>query len=314
MNPITPMTLQQEQKRKNTIALLIATTGIAIAIISYSVVPEEEQEAPPAAAAEAPPNGETTKAAAAETALSTDPFLRKTEGKSETSEEAPSADELAKLPAWQAAFSKLSLADRQAFAIAFTKAKEAYSKQHWIACLALLNDCTLIFDGSPNVWNLRACALLENDTPDEAESHIKRALELNPYDSVARMCQSELLMLRRDYQGSIALLQQLRDDHEADENRSLYDTFTFHQLLCHLMLRQEMEARALVADYTPLTDSPLYYYSQAAFLIYQGDNEKALEPLQSATTVYGNERATSSYRKWLNKCGLSEKYARGKRN
>ncbi len=224
-----------------------------------------------------------------------------------------SEEELAKLPPWQAGFNRLSKQDRLSYATAFTKAKAAYNVEQWATCLALLNDCELIYNESPNTWNLRACALLGTGALDEAEPHIQRSLALNANDSVALMCQSELLMLRKDYKGSIEVLQKLRRLHHPSTQRALHDAFSFHQLLCHLMLRQEMEARALVADQTPLCDTPLYYFAEAAFRVYNGDSAGAMEPLRSAVNIFGNGGTTSSYRKWMNKCGLADKYVRNKR-
>ncbi len=224
-----------------------------------------------------------------------------------------SEEELAKLPPWQAGFNRLSKQDRLSYATAFTKAKAAYNVEQWATCLALLNDCELIYNESPNTWNLRACALLGSGALDEAEPHIQRSLALNANDSVALMCQSELLMLRKNYKGSIEVLQKLRRLHHPSTQRALHDAFSFHQLLCHLMLRQEMEARALVADQTPLCDTPLYYFAEAAFRVYNGDSAGAMEPLRSAVNIFGNGGTTSSYRKWMNKCGLADKYVRNRR-
>ncbi len=223
-------------------------------------------------------------------------------------------EELARLPAWQAAFVRLEPQQRVEFAATFTRAKAAYNAEQWTGCLALLDKCEAIFADSPNVSNLRACALLSINELEQAEPCINRSLQLNPNDSVALMCLAELHMLKQDFRRSIDALQRLRNLHQAEGDRALYDAFTFHQLLCHLMLRQEMEARALVAGLSPICDSPLYYYSEAAFCVYRGDGTAALTPLRSASNIFGNGGTTSSYRKWMSKCGLADKYVRNKRH
>ncbi len=313
MNPRIPLSPQQQLKRRKNILFGLTCTGAALFILGYlfwpSLMPKDEEETPQIIVAPEEEKEEKidTNAILAEEALAIKP------GDAAPKEQSPTPEEeLAKLPPWQAAFARMSEENRMAFALAFSKAKAAYGAEQWTHCLALLNDCELIYDGSPNVWNLRACALLATGELDEAESCIKRSLEVNTEDYVALMCQAELLMLRRDFRACIPLLERLRNQHKGEEARPLHDTFAFHQLLCHLMLRQEMEARALVADLTPLTDSPLYYFSQAAFCVYKGDSNGALEPLRSATTIYGNGGATSSYRKWMNNCGLADKYVRSK--
>ncbi len=294
--------------------------------------PEAAPAAPAPAATSAATSAPTTRSQrpAAESPANNSPAADKADSAASSAQEStPAAEEerpaaptdelglteedIARLPSWQAGFVRLSQSERAAFATAFTKAKAAYNGEQWANCLAHLNNCDLIYDGSPNVWNLRACALLATNELDAAAPFIARSLKLDPTDSVALMCQSELYMLRKEFGNSIPVLEKLRHMHRAEPDRALHDAFTFHQLLCHLMLRQEMEARALVAGLSPLCDSPLYYYSEAAFSVYRGDSNGALEPLRSASNIFGNGGATSSYRKWMNKCGLADKYVRNKR-
>ncbi len=316
MKPGLPLPPQLIKKRRQNLLFASGVFGILLAVAIFLLIPRSEKPGSkrpnrPAATA----TGNTTPGwdnAAAQDPFSTpadDSYSDEDDSAATPNNSELSEEELAKLPPWEANFMRLSLEHRLAFATAFTKAKAAYAAEQWANCLALLTDCELIYSGSPNVWNLRSCALLASDAPNEAEPSIKRSLELNPEDNVALMCLSEMLMLRQDYQNSIPVLEKLRHIHLSEENRILHDAFAFHQLLCHLMLGQEMEARALVADYTPLTDSPLYYFAQAAFCVYRGDSEAALEPLRAATTIYGNGGATASYRKWMSKSGLARKYA-----
>ncbi len=318
--PAIPLSPQQLRRRRKNILYSCSCVGIALVILAYLFIPggstEGEDDPAPTEQQTGASESETTeapdaKALLAEEALSDQGIQG--HGASPAEEATMTEADLAQLPAWQAGFARLSAENRRAFAIAFAMAKKAYSTEQWAHCLALLNDCELIYDNSPNVWNLRACALLATGELNEAESFINRSLEFNAEDSVALMCKSELLMMRRDFRNCIPLLEHMRRTHKGEENRALHDTFTFHQLLCHLMLRQEMEARALVSGLTPMTDSPLYYFSQAAFCVYKGDSNAALEPLRSATNIYGNAGVTSSYRKWMNGCGLADKYVHGKR-
>ncbi len=318
MTPNLPLSPQQRQQRRKNILFTLGCTGAAVGMLAFVFFSggktKEPEDAPPPAETQqqAPQPKEASpydnqfhdRELAEETANAA------TEGEPQeaVTESGLTEAELAKLPPWQAGFERLSREQRVAYATAFTRAKEAYAAKQWSNCLSLLNDCDPIYDQLPDLWNLRSCALLAANEPAEAEACIQRSLSINPDDLVALMAQSEMQMLRRDFAGSISSLERLRRNHQGEANRELCDTFTFHQLLCHLMLRQEMEARALVSGLSPLSDSPLYYFSQAAFCIYKGDNEKALQELRSATSIYGNGGATASYHKWLGKCGLAEKY------
>ncbi len=277
------------------ITCLLASVGILTYLFYPRQKPESNIPTPQQQAAEAPEEDNHAQPEEEDTSIYHDP--------TELTEQ-----EIAKLPPWEAAFARLSKEQRLTFATIFAKAKQAYAQEQWAVCLSLLHDCELIYANSPNIWNLRSCALLKSNDLEQAEFNINHALELNPEDSVALLNQADLLMMRRDYRNCISTLSKLRSAYSGEGQQQMHDIFAFRLLLCHLMLRQEMEARAIVAGLTPLTDSPLYYFAEAAFAIYKGDSNAALDPLRAATTIYGNGGVTASYRKWMDECGLQEKY------
>ncbi len=322
MTPGIPLTPQQRRKRLKNYIFTGVCLSILLAVLLSLLDSGSEQHATQKAPDVAPTAGEELPEREPQD-IASDPFassntefpneLQPENGPPQEQQEASGAaasdDACAKLPPWQTALNKLSQEERTTFIASFNHAKAAYDSEQWVACLSLLNDCDFIYAEHPDVRNLRACALLACDKLDEAETLINRSLELNPNDDVALMNQSELLMLRADFRHCISVLERLRTLHPGNNNRTLHDAFTFHQLLCHLMLRQEMEARALVTNITPMTDSPLYYFSQAAFCIYKGDSQGALAPLRSASAIY-SENGTASYRKWITRIGLTRKYVR----
>ncbi len=227
-------------------------------------------------------------------------------------QEGLSPEELAKLPEWAREFAKLGKEARAQFLLSFSIAKAAYARESWAECVAILNECELIFDANPNVWNLRACALIEIESFDEAETYVKRTLAYKPADPIGLLNLANIQMARRDFSGSIKTLETLRKDLRSEGNHDQLDIFTFRQLLCHLMLRQEMEARALVTELNALHDSPLFYCAEAAFAIYKNDSNAARRALDSASRIYGRSPLLNAYRKWLERCGLREKFMDGK--
>ncbi len=221
-------------------------------------------------------------------------------------------EELAELPEWAREFSKLGKEARAQFMLSFSIAKAAYSRESWAECVALCNECEVIFDGNPNLWNLRACALIELKAIDEAETYVNRSLAYQADDPIGMLNLANIQMARQEFEACIRTLQALRHDIRPTNNPDQLDIFTFRQLLCHLMLRQEMEARDLVADINALHDSPLFYCAEAAFAIYRNDSDAARRALDSASRIYGRSPLLQAYRKWLEDCGLRDKYMGGR--
>ncbi len=226
-------------------------------------------------------------------------------------QEGLSPEELAKLPEWAREFAKLGKEARAQFMLSFSIAKAAYARESWAECVSILNECEDIFDANPNVWNLRACALIELEEYEEAEAFVKRTLEYKPADPIGLLNLANIQMERRDFPASIKTLEILRNDLRSQGNHDQLDLFTFRQLLCHLMMRQEMEARALITDLNALHDSPLFYCAEAAFAIYKNDSNAAREALNSVSRIYGRSPLLNAYRKWLERCGLREKFMNG---
>ena len=84
------------------------------------------------------------------------------------------------LPEWLVKFSNLPRKDREQYLQAFNNAKAAYQNGQWVICISYLADCEIIFRHNPNVWNLRACCLMEQKYFEEAERELLRLREAVP--------------------------------------------------------------------------------------------------------------------------------------
>ena len=76
------------------------------------------------------------------------------------------------MPEWLIEFSNLPGKQREQYLQNFSKAKLAYQKGEWVVCYSALADCEMIFKDNPNVWNLRACCLMEQKFLDEAAAEL----------------------------------------------------------------------------------------------------------------------------------------------
>ncbi len=222
-------------------------------------------------------------------------------------EEANEEDET--IPEWVRELSNLPAESRSAYTAAFKAAKSSYAAGRMVECEAHLNTCEMYTTTNPNVWNLRASALISQGRYEEAQQHLDRVLSLDSQDSVARLSLSLLQLGMHRYEDCIATTDELLDMIRYKEMDQLTYSLTFRKLLCLVMLERLDEARALVADYSPMLDAPLYYYSQAVFLYVEGDRKAALRELSAADSIFRGTGYLSGYRQALNVSGLTDRNA-----
>ncbi len=209
---------------------------------------------------------------------------------------------------WLADFSNLPKATRAKYINLFHQAKQAYNSGDWVICYALLEECEMLYNKNPHLWNLRAVCLIAQDKLDEAEQELLKAKKELPHDETTYMNIANLHMAKGEFQQCIDVLRGIIDTIPDPVSQSLVDILTFRIYLCHIMLGQKKEAKELVSHLTPLSDTPLYYYSQAAFHISRGNRTQARQDIQAADTIYAKGNATLPYLRAIQASGLEEKY------
>lgn len=225
-------------------------------------------------------------------------------------QEAPVQNEdstMKQVPQWLEDFSNLPRNDREQYLRAFTNAKIAYQKGQWVACVGYLADCEMIFRGNPNVWNLRACCLMEQKFYDDAAADLEKAHKALPKDPVTTMNLANMQMARAQYEESIATLKKLRSMLPYDTAAELLYVLDFRELLCLVMLNRNQEARELVKSLSPISDTPLYYYSQAVFALAEGNRIEASRNLRIAGSIFSKNNAAVPYQRAMELSGIANK-------
>lgn len=208
------------------------------------------------------------------------------------------------LPQWLVNFSNLPRAEREQYLQSFSKAKLAYQRGEWVTCIAHLADCEMIFSGNPNVWNLRACCLMEQRFFDEAAEELERVRKVLPDDPVTIMNQANILLARGQYEQCVATLNELRDMLPIGTPQELLHTLDFREVICRVQLGQEDEARALLKGLTPMSDTPLYYYSQAVFARARGERAEAARSIRIAHSIFSKGKTLVPYQRALELSGI----------
>ena len=212
---------------------------------------------------------------------------------------------------WLKELSNLPAESRAMYAAAFQEAKKCYTQGRLIECESHLNTCETFTTNNPNVWNLRASALISQKRFAEAEPLLLKVRLKNPQDSVARLSLSLLYLGTQEFDKCMAETEELMDEIMYRDMMQLSRSLTFRKFLCLIMQERMDEAKALVSDIGPMDDSPLYYYSQAVFAYVKGDRQGALRELNAADAIYRSIGYLSGYKQALEYSGLIEKFAPG---
>ncbi len=210
------------------------------------------------------------------------------------------------IPEWVRELSNLAPESRSAYTTAFQAAKRSYAAGRMVECEGHLNTCEMYTRSNPNVWNLRASALIAQSRYEEAQQQLDKVLSHDSQDSVARLSLSLLQLGMHRYEECIATTDELLDMIRYKEMAQLTYSLTFRKLLCLVMMERMDEARELVADCSPMLDAPLYYYSQAVFLYVEGDRKAALRELTTADSIFRGTGYLSGYRQALNISGITD--------
>lgn len=211
------------------------------------------------------------------------------------------------LPDWLIEFSNLPRLEREQYLRAFNNAKRAYQQSQWVACIGYLADCEMVFRGNPNVWNLRACCLMEQKFFDEAAAELERVRKALPNDPVTAMNLANMHMALGRYHESISTLHELRQILPYETPQDLLYVLDFRELICHVMLGQQQEAKQLIAGLSPISDTPLYYYSQAVFALAEGNRMEASRHLRTAASIFSKGSTIVPYQRALELSGIADK-------
>ncbi len=208
---------------------------------------------------------------------------------------------------WLADFSNLPKEKRAEYIELFRQAKQAYGIGDWAVCYGLLSQCEFIYAKNPHVWNLRAVCLIAQKHFDEAEHELNKARAVLPHDETTLMNIANLHMGKGEFQKCIDIIRTILASESHSLSAALTDILTFRIYLCHLMQGETKEAKKLVSHLTPISDTPLYYYSQAVLHITRGNRVRAREDIHAADSIF-SEAGTLPYLRAIQASGLEEKY------
>lgn len=238
--------------------------------------------------------------------LALSPLLLTAPATAQSTYAAPAAAQEEEIPQWLADLSNLPREQRAEYISNFSQAKTALTNGDWVSCDAALTTCELIFSGNPNIWNMRAACYIEQKRYKDAAEEVAKAKAALPHDASTLVNIATLHMVQGEYQECIKEMSDIIDSNLGLVRPEVLDILTFRVFLCHLMLGNMADALDLVQDISPLSDTPLYYYSRAAVCLHNKDVNGAKSDLQSATRIFRNQPALLvPYQRALMNCNMA---------
>ena len=210
------------------------------------------------------------------------------------------------VPEWLAQLSNLPREQRNEYIAHFTQAKAALAQGNWVDCDAELTSCEFIFNKNPNIHNLRVVCYIEQKRYDAATEALEKARELLPDDATTLVNAASLHMAKKDYRACIREMTDVLETPSHNISQEVRNILIFRVFLCHLMLGEVSQAEEWVSGLSPISDTPLFYYSRAAVCLYLRDAHGAQRDLQSAANIFSESGLLIPYQRALLSCDLTE--------
>lgn len=212
------------------------------------------------------------------------------------------------IPIWVKELSNLPAAEREEYLTSFAAAKQAYAMGRMAESESYLLTCQIINDTNPNVWSLRASIYIAQKNFDEALPLLEKVEEAMPGHQITQLNFSLYYLGKGLYEECLKETDNLLERLDSRSAVQLCRSLLYRKVLCFLMLGQPEKAHELTDKLSPLEDSPLYYYSQAAYQIIRKDRNAATRDMNAADTIFADESYLLSYKQSLSFSGLIERY------
>ena len=216
------------------------------------------------------------------------------------------------IPQWIADMRALSEEDQKKYGVSAQRCKQLFDQKRVFECLAEIRKAEEIYDQNPAILNLRGACYVEFRNFDKALDAFKIALEIQKGDFNVRFNIAEIKFVSQKYQESLVDLESLLKEASGDSNyASMIPLIKFKSLLCKLKLKDVDGAKKYIADTDFLSDSPIFYYGNAA-LEYNNDNGAEAEKwLARARIVFGNPRILAPWQDTLIEFGYVKSFYGG---
>jgi tetratricopeptide (TPR) repeat protein len=174
-------------------------------------------------------------------------------------------------------------------------AARLYQQEKFNDALAALDRSEKTSPPSAESFDLRGCILMEQGKFDEAGRAFDSARQLEPNLFASRLHAADLLLRQKKFADARAIYDGLLKETNI---LTAFERLRFGVLLTWLGEHNDAEAKKVYDAIRFPTETPAYYYAQAAWAFAHGKESEARGWLKQATKLYAAD-ATSWFARWL---------------
>ena len=217
-------------------------------------------------------------------------------------------------------FSNLPEAKRIAFLKKRQEAGILFQNKRIIETLEATNDLKLIFEGDPQIMNLRGACYVELRDFDKATAEFEASMAITGPSLNVMFNIGEVAFVAENWKEALDTFTKARElaPDEADDMVNIID---LKLMLTHIALAKDSSLSeedkkahsAKVAEYSKLhsflDDTPYFYYATAALHFSKGDKNKGKSFLDKGRRVYAsNPAALASWEDTMTEYGYIQSY------
>lgn len=210
----------------------------------------------------------------------------------------------------QRAFLNLAEERRKDFIKHLNEANRLFQQKRIFETLEQLQKAEIIFNESPEIFNLRGSCYVEMRAFDRALEDFNKALTLSEANPSIRFNIAEVYFVTREWQKALEVFEKVLKDLPS-QSVALGRLIEFKILLCKNKLGKKDEVLILSEKYDFLDDSPYYYYAKAA-LEYEANNlVKAEEWIATANRIFQDPNILAPWQDTLVEYGYIKSFYGG---
>ncbi len=156
----------------------------------------------------------------------------------------------------------------------------SFSQRDFATALSIVQKAEQQYLATPMSINVRGAVAIEEKRFDEGRQLCIEALKQDPKFYPARFNLAEIPFVQGKYAEARNLFQKLQEEHPKDE------LLQFRVLLTHLLEKNDPAAREALDQVPFLSNSPIYYYSNAAWEFAHGNEKEALSWIDRGNWVF----------------------------
>ncbi|MDA7882514.1 hypothetical protein N9A94_09450 [Akkermansiaceae bacterium] len=216
------------------------------------------------------------------------------------------------LPQWVVDLKALSDDDQKEYSKISQRCKQLFDQKRIFECLAAIWEAEDIYTGNPGLLNLRGACYVEFRNFDKALKAFDVALEIQKSDFNVRFNIAEIKFVSQKYQEALTDLEALYKEAVEDPNyANMVSLIQFKTVLCKLKLKAPEGAKAIIDETDFLSDSPLYYYGNAALEYSMDKGAEAEKWLARARRIFQNPQILAPWQDTLIEFGYIKSFYGG---